>query len=82
MQKALGSTGSSFSVPTTGTLPNGSQAGHGMPAVGEFAKALRDKTKNPLGLEIKTAVVGFGSVFNVDRTADAAKPEADRLYVL
>jgi type IV pilus assembly protein PilY1 len=79
MQKALGSTGSSFSVPTTGTLPDGSEPGHGMPAVGEFAKALRDKTKNPLGLEIKTAVVGFGAVFNVDRTADAAKPEADRI---
>lgn len=79
MKTALGSKGASFSVPTTGTLPNGSQAGHGMPAVGEFAKALRDKTKNPLGLEIKTAVVGFGSVFNVDRTADAARPEADRI---
>ncbi|HAK16894.1 MAG TPA: pilus assembly protein PilC, partial [Acinetobacter junii] len=79
MQAALGANGSSFSVPATGTLPNGSQSGHGMPAVGEFAKALRDKTKNPLGLEIKTAVVGFGSVFNVDRTADAAKPEADRI---
>ena len=79
MQKALGSTGSSFSVPTTGTLPDGSEPGHGMPAVGEFAKALRDKTKNPLGLEIKTAVVGFGSVFNVDRTADAAKPVAQRV---
>ena len=79
MQKALGSTGSSFSVPTTGTLPDGSESGHGMPAVGEFAKALRDKTKNPLGLEIKTAVVGFGSVFNVDRTADAAKPVAQRV---
>ncbi|WOE29071.1 pilus assembly protein [Acinetobacter towneri] len=79
MQKALGSTGSSFSVPTTGTLPDGSQGGHGMPAVGEFAKALRDKTRNPLGLEIKTAVVGFGSVFNVDRIADAAKPVAQRV---
>ncbi|MDV2455100.1 pilus assembly protein [Acinetobacter towneri] len=79
MQKALGSTGSSFSVPTTGTLPDGSESGHGMPAVGEFAKALRDKTRNPLGLEIKTAVVGFGSVFNVDRTADAAKPVDQRI---
>ena len=79
MQAALGANGSSFSVPATGTLPNGSQSGHGMPAVGEFAKALRDKTKNPLGLEIKTAVVGFGSVFNVDRTADAAKPVAQRV---
>ena len=86
MQKALGSTGSSFSVPTTGTLQNGSEWGHGMPAVGEFAKALRNQkastaapNRNPLGLEIKTAVVGFGSVFNVDRTADAAKPVAQRV---
>lgn len=79
MKAALGSSGSLFSIPVTGALPNGSQSGHGMPAVGEFAKALRDKTKNPLGLEIKTAVVGFGSVFNVDRTVDAAKPEAQRI---
>ena len=86
MNAALGTAGSAFSVPTTGSLPNGSQAGHGMPAVGEFAKALRNQrasstspNRNPLGLEIKTAVVGFGSVFNVDRTADAAKPVAARI---
>lgn len=86
MQAALGTSGSSFSVPSTGTLPNGTQTGHGMPAVGEFAKALRNQkesttapNRNPLGLEIKTAVVGFGSVFNVDRTADAAKPVAQRV---
>ncbi|MGL5157726.1 MAG: pilus assembly protein PilC, partial [Acinetobacter junii] len=70
----------------TGTLPDGSQGGHGMPAVGEFAKALRNQkasttapNRNPLGLEIKTAVVGVGSVFDVNRTADAAKPVADRI---
>lgn len=79
MQAALGTKGTSFSIPVTGTLPNGTQYGHGMPEVGEFSKALRDKTKNPLGLEIKTAVVGFGSDFNVDRTADAAKPVAERI---
>ena len=86
MQAALGTSGSSFSVPATGILPNGTQTGHGMPAVGEFAKALRNQkasttapNRNPLGLEIKTAVVGFGSVFNVDRTADAAKPVAQRV---
>lgn len=86
MQKALGANGSSFGVPATGTLPNGSQSGNGMPAVGEFAKALRNQkasttapNRNPLGLEIKTAVVGFGAVFNVDRTADAAKPVAQRV---
>lgn len=86
MQAALGTSGSSFSVPSTGTLPNGTQPDNGMPAVGEFAKALRNQrasttapNRNPLGLEIKTAVVGFGSVFNVDRTADAARPVAQRV---
>lgn len=60
---------SSFSLSTV-TLPNGSQSGHGMPEVGSFAKALRDPTINPLGTdrEIFTAVVGFGSVFDVDES--------------
>lgn len=86
MKAALGAQGTLFNVPATGTLPNGSESGNGMPAVGEFAKALRNKrtlatdpNRNPLGLEIKTAVVGFGSVFNVDRTADAARPVAQRI---
>lgn len=86
MKAALGSQGTLFSVPSSGVLPNGSESGNGMPTVGEFAKALRNKktlatdpNRNPLGLEIKTAVVGFGSVFNVDRTADAAKPVAQRV---
>lgn len=79
MQAALGANGSTFSVPATGTLPNGTQTGHGMPAVGEFSKALRISTRNPLGLQIKTAVVGFGSVFDVDRTADANKPVSERV---
>ena len=73
MQLALGA--SSFSIPSV-TLPSGSQSGNGMPQVGAFAKALRDPTINPLGTnrEIFTAVVGFGSVFDVDRVADARKP--------
>lgn len=79
MKAALDTNGSSFSIPSTGTLPNGSQAGHGMPFVGEFAKALRSKTRNPKSMEIKTAVVGFGSVFDVDKQADLDKPEADRV---
>ena len=79
MKAALGSKGSIFRLPVTGTLPDGSESGHGMPAVGEFAKALRDVNRNPKGLEIKTAVVGFGSVFDVDKAADAPKPEADRI---
>lgn len=66
MRAALGAKGSAFELPATGTLPNGSQAGHGMPEVGEFAKALRDPARNPSGLPIRTAVVGFGSVFKVE----------------
>lgn len=70
----------SFSLSTV-TLPNGSQTGNGMPEVGSFAKALRDPTINPLGTdrEIYTAVVGFGSEFDVNREADANKPVADRI---
>jgi len=78
MRSALGN--NSFSVPSSDFLPNGSSgATSGMPAVGAFAKALRDPTKNPLGVNILTAVVGFGSVFDVDKVADAAKPEEDRV---
>lgn len=65
MQLALGA--SSFSIPSV-TLPNGTQNNNGMPQVGAFAKALRNPAINPLGTdrEIYTAVVGFGSVFDVD----------------
>ncbi|MGP5437232.1 pilus assembly protein PilY [Psychrobacter alimentarius] len=80
MRAALGS--SSFSIPSV-TLPSGSLPDNGMPEVGAFAKALRDPTINPLGTdrEIYTAVVGFGSVFNVDREEDALKPTADRIIL-
>lgn len=78
IKSALGST--TFSVPTE-TLPSGTQSGDGMKEVGAFAKALRDPTINPLGTdkEIFTAVVGFGSVFDVDKVADARKPLAERV---
>lgn len=80
MRAALGL--SSFNVPST-TLPNGSRFGHGMPEVGAFAKALRDPTKNPLGTdrEIYTAVVGFGSIFDVNKAADEQKDPADRFIL-
>lgn len=79
MKSALGDKGSNFNLSTLGGMPNGTEDGHGMPAVGEFARALRDKTRNPKGMEIKTAVVGFGSVFDVDKKEDLKKPEADRV---
>ena len=81
MQSALGSKGTAFNPITLGTLPNGSNNGNGMPEVGAFAKALRDPALNPLGKNrsILTAVVGFGSVFNVDKASDALLPEAKRV---
>lgn len=71
---------SSFNLPDV-TLPSGSERNNGMPQVGAFAKALRDPTINPLGTnrEIFTAVVGFGSVFDVNKTLDATKPLRDRV---
>ncbi|MEB3767233.1 pilus assembly protein PilC [Acinetobacter sp. MD2] len=69
MQAALGNKGSLFSVPSQGGLPNGAEAGNSITAIGEFAKALNDSKRNPLGIPIKTAVVGFGSEFNIDRSA-------------
>lgn len=81
MKSALGSKGSAFTPASLGMLPNGSQGNNGMPEVGAFAKALRSPTLNPLGENgsILTAVVGFGSDFNVDRAEDATRPEADRV---
>ena len=79
MKSALGTKGSFFSIPATGTLPSGSN--QGMAEVGEFAKALRSATLNPLGAnkKILTAVVGFGSYYEVDRAADAALDENKRV---
>ena len=81
MKYALNLSGD-FVIPSN-TLPPGTDSNNesGMAAVGAFAKALRDPTKNPLGTdrEIYTAVVGFGADFDVDRVADAAKPLADRV---
>ncbi|MFC6380496.1 PilC/PilY family type IV pilus protein [Psychrobacter glacincola] len=72
---------SSFSLPAV-TLPNGSRGDQsGMPATGAFAQALRNPSLNPLGQnrEILTAVVGFGSDFNINKVTDAALPEAQRV---
>lgn len=73
MKNALGK---NVSIPTD-TLPSTG----GMNYVGAFARALRDARQNPLGTngEILTAVVGFGDVFDVDKEADAKKPEKDRV---
>ncbi|WP_336940812.1 PilC/PilY family type IV pilus protein [Acinetobacter pittii] len=55
MQTALSSKGSSFSCANTDD---------GWDCIHNFALKLLDATANPLGLKIRTAVVGFGSEFN------------------
>lgn len=59
MQAALDN--KSFSCPSSGGLTSsGDSAWHCM---GEFAKHLFDRTKNPSGVSIQTAFVGFGNDF-------------------
>lgn len=84
MKIALGNKGSSFSVPAAGngTLPEGSSRGdNGMPQAGAFAKALRAPGSNPQGVSIRTAVVGFGSVFDVTKYEQKGeKDETKKVY--
>ncbi|WP_180180614.1 PilC/PilY family type IV pilus protein [Acinetobacter sp. YH01021] len=64
MSEALGTFGSGFSC--SGGLAEayeGSNPG-AWTCMGEFAKKLFDKTKNPTGVSIQTAFVGFGSDMN------------------
>ena len=55
MKNALASHGTSFSC-------TGSSSGWA--CMHEFVKNLLDESKNPLGLKVKTAIVGFGNDFN------------------
>lgn len=66
MKAALGNKGAE--MPTNGNKfkETGNliyAAGEGMAQAGILAKILRDPARNPAGVEIKTAVVGFGSDF-------------------
>ncbi|MEG2272845.1 MAG: PilC/PilY family type IV pilus protein [Acinetobacter sp.] len=60
MQKTLGTKGSGFSCNTNQLVTTGNSWG----CIGNYAKTLLDTAKNPAGVTIKTAVVGFGSDFN------------------
>lgn len=89
MKSALGTKGSVFNLTSSNQLPQGSSKSrywpydynNGMPEVGAFAKALRSATLNPLGenKKILTAVVGFGSDFEVNKAADAELAEDKRV---
>ena len=66
MSKSLGGYGSGFSC--TGGLADATDPSSGSPGawncMGEYAKKLFDKTKNPTGVSIQTAFVGFGSAMS------------------
>lgn len=72
MRRALGSKGAAFNVPTAqgnGTLLNDGayKRNNGWLSIGQFSKALRDASTNPKNTSIRTAVVGFGSVFDTSQ---------------
>ncbi len=72
MKQALGSKSGSFGSYTAGvdTLLNGGSSGNGWPEIGVFARNLRIANDNPAGVSIRTAVVGFGSVFDTSKIAN------------
>ena len=80
MSKALDTKASSFDCSSS---PLGSRTGYdhvnnSWACVGKFAQALLDPTKNPTGLKIQTAVVGFGSSFGGGATeSDDVKDAKD-----
>ncbi len=66
MKAALGSKGSEMPTNKAEFTKEGNLAyasDEGMAQAGKFAQILRDPKRNPAGVEIKTAVVGFGSDF-------------------
>lgn len=66
MSKALDTKASTFNCASSPLGNRGSyynNANNGWSCIGKFAQSLLDPVKNPVGLQIKTVVVGFGSDF-------------------
>jgi type IV pilus assembly protein PilY1 len=72
MSTSLGNKGTQFdcSVSPLGNRSGYMDSRNGWACVGKYAQALLDPAKNPVGLKIKTAVVGFGSDFSGDSNPD------------
>ncbi len=70
MQAALATKSSMFSCTNSST---------GWNCIHNFTKNLLDSTKNPLGLKVKTAVVGFGSDFNSIESFNRSLPQEENL---
>ena len=74
MKTALGSKSSTFAGCTS--------SGTSWDCMHKFVANLLDSTKNPLGLKIKTAVVGFGSDFNAVTSFNKGKTQAENIAAL
>lgn len=72
MSKALGNKDSLFSCANSelGNRTGYKNPRHAWNCTGNFAEALLDPNQNPVGLKIKTAVVGFSSGFSSDGDPD------------
>lgn len=73
MQTTLNTKGSDFSCansPLGQNAPYTNVDSKVWQCIGNYAKTLLDPEKNPVGLKIKTAVVGFSSGFSSDGNAD------------
>ncbi|WP_334113640.1 hypothetical protein [Acinetobacter parvus] len=65
MRQSLSTKGSLFSCAGSplGNRSNYYKTNNGWSCIGNYARSLIDPEKNPVGLQIKTVVVGFGSDF-------------------
>lgn len=79
MSSSLGSKSNLFScagsqlgkrINADGDPAYGNEENNTWSCIGKYAETLLDPTKNPVGLEIKTAVVGFSSSFSSDTNPD------------
>ncbi len=70
MKQSLDTKGSNFSC---------TNSDDGWSCINNFSQALLDKSKNPLGLEIKTAVVGFAEDFEAIKSFDKNLSEAENI---
>lgn len=64
------------------TFPSCSASNTSWDCMHKFASNLLDSSKNPLGLKIKTAVVGFGSDFNSVTSFSKSKTQAENIAAL
>ncbi|MDY6535727.1 PilC/PilY family type IV pilus protein [Acinetobacter faecalis] len=83
MKTSLADKGADFTCAggSIGNIATTTNNGRVWACIGKYAEALLDPNKNPTGLQIKTAVVGFGSSFN-DTTGSVDVENAKKWGIL